>query len=85
MKMYNAREYRWWLKRNSHFCGFCLARDGGEAIERDLNHPGRLGLQCLNRRKGKGQWSNGYWQTMKGIFARHIGEHHPEVKITEAK
>jgi len=83
MKLYNGREYKWWVVRNAHWCGFCVARDGGEVINRDPNHPGRLGLQCLNKREGQGQYTNGYWQAMKGIFARHMAEYHPEVKTTE--
>lgn len=88
MTLYNGREYKWWIRRNAHFCYFCMTKHGGKELEvmhHDTNHPGRLGLQCLQRRKGEGQYSKGYWNTMAAIFVNHIKRYHPEVKVTKSQ
>ena len=81
MIKFNGREYKWWIVRNSHLCQFCIQRDGITAVRADLNHPARLGSQALNLRRGKGQYTKGYWNTMFQLFKKHVNQYHPEVKI----
>jgi len=82
MKKYAGREWKWWVRRNAHFCHFCMIKDGGKELERihqNESHEGRLGLQCLHKRDGKGQYTKGYWHNLYYIWLEHMKKYHPEV------
>ena len=86
-KLYKGREWKWWIRRNAHFCYFCMIKHGGKELEvmsHNENHEGRLGLQCLRKRKGKGQYSRGYWTDLYHIWLQHMKKYHPKI-LSESK
>jgi len=68
MKLYNGREYKWWIIRNDHVCRFCNIKGI------DYHFP--------TTRTWQGQ--KGYWGELANLFRKHVRECHPEVEVTNA-